>query len=63
MLNGKTLKKTVKNGKEEKYSGFLDMLRKLTGSIEDGLPEDWSEEHDFYLYKTPKKSGNKLDEK
>ncbi|MCC7429312.1 hypothetical protein IT568_00575 [bacterium] len=52
MLNGKTPQKTVKNGKEEKYSGFLDMLRKLTGSIEG--PEDWSEKinESFYQNKT-----------
>jgi hypothetical protein len=31
-----------------------DTLAALTGTVE--APEDWSEEHDHYLYGTPKRS-------
>jgi hypothetical protein len=32
-----------------------DILRRLAGTAE--MPEDWSEEHDHYLYGTPKRGG------
>ena len=33
-----------------------DILEKMTGTYE--APEDWSSEHDHYLYGTPKKNSN-----
>ncbi|MEC4983600.1 MAG: hypothetical protein SAJ37_00295 [Oscillatoria sp. PMC 1068.18] len=33
-----------------------DTLEELAGTIE--APEDWSTEHDHYLYGTPKRNGN-----
>ena len=33
-----------------------DVLESLTGSIE--APEDWAEQHDHYLYGTPKHGNN-----
>lgn len=38
---------------EEEKSDFLDTLVKLAGTAEG--PEDWSVEHDHYLYGTPKR--------
>jgi len=35
----------------------LDVLKKYAGSIE--MPPDWSEEHDHYLYGTPKRGRKK----
>jgi hypothetical protein len=35
-------------------SNAWDVLESLTGTIE--APADWSEEHDHYLYGTPKQS-------
>lgn len=36
-----------------KTQSAWDILEELTGTVEG--PEDWSEEHDHYLYGTPKK--------
>jgi len=44
-----TIEKKETSGKENLW----DVLDKLTGTI--AGPEDWSKEHDHYLYGTPKK--------
>jgi len=38
---------------ESKSEGVWDVLDSLSGTIE--APEDWSLEHDHYLYGTPRK--------
>ena len=43
--------------KEKKNKNFCDVLKSIAGTVEG--PEDWSEEHDHYLYGTPKKNENK----
>lgn len=35
----------------------LDVLNKYAGSVD--MPADWSEEHDHYLYGTPKRGKKK----
>ena len=34
-----------------------EVLRRLAGTVE--MPEDWSDEHDHYLYGSPKRSERK----
>jgi len=38
---------------EPKSQGVWDVLDSLSGTVE--APEDWSVEHDHYLYGTPRK--------
>ena len=49
----------VSNGAEpaEKVESAWEVLRRLAGTVE--MPEDWSEEHDHYLYGSPKRSERK----
>ena len=49
-----TLQSLPKKGPK---GGLYELLEKLTGSIE--MPEDWAEEHDHYLYGTPKRRHKK----
>ena len=47
---------------EPQRESAWDVLRRLAGTVE--APEDWSEEHDHYLYGTPKhKSDTNEEEK
>ena len=41
---------------EKLPSSPWDTLEELAGTME--APEDWSSEHDHYLYGTPKRNGN-----
>lgn len=43
-----------------KSTGLWGAMKKYEGSIE--APEDWSAEHDHYLYGTPKKASENGDE-
>ena len=46
---------SVEPGEEEVAAGdALALLEKLAGTIEG--PEDWADEHDHYLYGTPKRT-------
>jgi predicted DNA-binding antitoxin AbrB/MazE fold protein len=38
---------------EEQLASLREGLLKFSGIVDD-LPEDWSENHDFYLYGTPR---------
>jgi hypothetical protein len=45
---------------QEAEQSVWDFLEELAGSIE--APADWSEEHDHYLYHTPKRNVKTGDE-
>ena len=44
---------TIESEEKEEFD-LWDTLAKLAGTIEG--PKDWSEEHDHYLYGTPKRA-------
>ena len=46
--------------KKSESKGLWQLLEEISGTIE--APEDWSIEHDHYLYGTPKRDGNDLNE-
>ena len=47
-----TFIQTLRKQQSPTHSNAWDILESLTGSIE--APADWSCEHDYYLYGTPK---------
>ena len=47
----------TENGAVATNVNVWDTLEALAGSVE--MPEDWSEEHDHYLYGTPKRNQSK----
>jgi len=51
-------KLTVEENPDESHPETAwEVLRRLTGTVE--MPEDWSAEHDHYLYGSPKRSERK----
>ena len=44
---------TIERDERVEGDSLWDVLSKLAGTIEG--PQDWSEEHDHYLYGTPKR--------
>ena len=44
---------TIERQKERDEQSLLDVLSRFSGTVEG--PEDWSEEHDHYVYGTPKR--------
>jgi hypothetical protein len=50
----------VSNGAKDEAEDLWEFLERHAGSIE--APEDWSLEHDHYLYGTPKKYSQTPDE-
>lgn len=52
----KLLVETQQQKTEQVSSSPWDTLEKMAGTIE--APEDWSSEHDHYLYGTPKRNNH-----
>ncbi|MDI6884759.1 MAG: hypothetical protein QMD22_00120 [archaeon] len=45
---------TIERKEERNEQSLWDVLSTLSGTVEG--PEDWSEEHDHYVYGTPKRA-------